>query len=89
MAIYSVYLLLCSDASLYTGITTDLTRRFQKHLTGRGGAYTRTHRPVRIVYQETFPDRSSALRREAEIKSWSRTAKISRLSLSLHPPPVP
>lgn len=79
-----VYVLLCDDGSLYTGITNNLEKRFFTHQAGKGGHYTRTHRPVAILYQEPQADRSSALKREHEIKSWSRGEKITRLSLELH-----
>ncbi len=72
---YCVYILECEDGSLYTGITTDMQRRFQEHQDGAGAAYTRAHKPVRIVYTEEHPDRSSASKREAEIKSWSTEKK--------------
>ncbi|MEK9200591.1 MAG: GIY-YIG nuclease family protein [Patescibacteria group bacterium] len=78
---YLLYILLCSDHSLYIGITTDVERRFQNHKNGKGGAYTRSHKPLKIIYQESHPDRSSALKREFEIKSWSRQKKIEILKL--------
>ena len=70
-----VYAVECSDGSLYTGITTGVARRVETHNAGKGGAYTRAKRPVQLVFQETHPDRSSALRREYEIKSWPRLRK--------------
>ncbi len=73
---YFVYLLECADASIYTGITTDVSRRFKEHATGKGGHFTRSHKPVRILYTEAHPDRSSASKREAEIKRFSRTEKL-------------
>lgn len=82
---YTVYVLLCSDGSLYTGIAKDVQNRFIQHLAGSGGAYTRSHPPVRIVFRESHPDRSSALRREALIKSWPRNCKVSRLGIVLQP----
>lgn len=72
-----VYILRCRDGSLYTGATNDLTRRVQAHGDGRGAAYTRSRRPVRLVYRESRPDRSAALRREAAIKRLSRRAKLA------------
>jgi putative endonuclease len=81
---YSVYILLCSDNSLYTGISLDPQKRFREHKLGRGGAYTRSHPPVKIVYQEQLPDKSSALKREAQIKSWPRQKKTKLLSSSFH-----
>ncbi len=77
---YFVYLLECKDGSLYTGITTDVERRFVEHQKGVGGHYTRAKGAVRIVYTEKYPDRSSASKREAEIKSWSREKKLELIT---------
>jgi len=65
---WQVYIILCSDDSLYTGITTDTERRFAQHLAGTGAKYFRGRAPLRLVYRENGHDRSSASRREAEIK---------------------
>ncbi len=65
---WQVYIILCSDDSLYTGITTDVERRFGQHLTGTGAKYFRGRSPRQVVYCEGGHDRSSASRREAEIK---------------------
>jgi len=65
---WQVYMILCSDNSLYTGITTNVQRRFSQHLGGTGARYFRGHTPERLVYLETGHDRSSASCREAEIK---------------------
>jgi putative endonuclease len=65
---WQVYIVLCTDDSLYTGITTDAVRRFAQHLAGTGARYFRGHTPLRVVYLEAGHDRSSASRREAEIK---------------------
>lgn len=65
---WQVYIILCSDGSLYTGITTDIERRFAQHLAGTGAKYVRGRAPLRLVYQEDGHDRSSASRREVEIK---------------------
>ena len=70
-----VYLLECSDGTLYTGCTPDLDRRISAHNAGRGAKYTRARRPVLLVYHEALPNRSAALRREAEIKSLTRAEK--------------
>ena len=78
---YFVYLLLCSDKSLYTGIAKDPQQRFLQHLKGLGGAYTRSHPPLKIVYLETCPNKSSALKRESQIKKMSRIEKIHSLHL--------
>ncbi|MBU6388588.1 GIY-YIG nuclease family protein [Patescibacteria group bacterium] len=74
---YFVYLLECGDGSLYTGITTDVKRRFAEHQSGTGGRFTRAKKATRIVYTERHPDRSSAQKREAEIKSWPRAEKLA------------
>jgi putative endonuclease len=68
-------MILCSDHSLYTGITTDLARRFRQHGMGQGARYFRGRQPLRVVYQEACPDRSAASRREAAIKALSRADK--------------
>ncbi len=71
------YLLACADGTYYAGITTDLGRRVDEHNRGKGARYTRTRRPVRVVYAESHPDRSAATRREAEIKKLTRAAKAA------------
>ena len=64
------------DGQLYTGITTDIQRRWQEHSSGKGGArYFRTRKPQQVCLLEGHPDRSSASRREAEIKKLSKSAK--------------
>ncbi len=71
-----VYMLRCSDNSYYTGIAKDLSRRLQQHNNGpKGAKYTRSRRPVKLVYQEQQDDRSSALKREYEIKQLQPQAK--------------
>jgi putative endonuclease len=80
---YFVYLLLCSDGSFYTGSTNNPEQRFLDHKNGKGGAYTRSHKPVKLIYTEELPDKSSALKREYQIKSWPRQKKIVVLGLSL------
>lgn len=72
-----VYLLRCRDGSLYAGATNDLSRRLAAHQSGRGGAYTRSRLPVRVVYSERQPDRGAALRREAALKRLPRAAKLA------------
>ncbi len=79
---YFVYLLECDDGSLYTGITTDVARRFIEHKNKTGGNYTSAKGAVRIVYSEEHSDRSSASKREAEIKRWPRDKKL-QLTASL------
>ena len=70
-----VYILRCADGSLYTGITTDLTRRIRQHNDGTASRYTRSRRPVKLVYQERKRSQSSALKREAAIKKLTRRQK--------------
>jgi putative endonuclease len=74
---WHVYILKCKDRSLYTGITTDLKRRFEEHRSGKGGGYTRSHKPEKIVYFEKLKSRSSALKREAQIKRMKRRDKFA------------
>jgi len=79
---WQVYMVLCSDGSLYTGITKDISRRLQEHATGKGAKYFRGHHPEEVVYLENLPDRSSATRREMAIKRMSVTDKSSLLASS-------
>lgn len=72
-----VYVLACGDGSLYTGITNDLPRRLRAHAAGKGGAYTRARRPLRLVFVEGQAGRRAALRREAAVKRLSRAAKLA------------
>lgn len=73
-----VYMIEASDGSLYTGITTDITRRFRAHLAGKSGAryFHRGRQPVRVVYMEGAGDRSAASKREAAIKKLRRSQKL-------------
>ncbi len=75
-----VYILRCSDGSLYTGWTTDLQRRVADHSAGRGGRYTRSRRPVQLVYSESHSTRSASMQREAAIKRWPRTRKLALIA---------
>jgi len=70
-------MLRCRDGSLYTGITNDLPKRLVRHGAGTASAYTRSRRPVRLVFQERQPDRSEALRREAALRRLSRVQKLA------------
>ena len=72
---YFVYILLCSDNSYYIGSTNNLKKRFAAHKVGKGGAYTRSHRPLKILHTEKHPDKSSALRREVQLKRLTRSQK--------------
>lgn len=74
---YFTYIVECRDKTLYVGYTTDLDARLVAHNTSKTGAhYTKIRRPVKLVYSETFNTLSEALKREHEIKSWSRQKKI-------------
>ncbi len=72
-----VYILRCSDGSLYTGITTDVRRRTNQHNAGTASRYTRSRNPVRVQYQEPHASRSSALKREAAVKRMTKSQKES------------
>jgi len=69
------YILECADGTYYTGWSTDPQRRTRTHNSGRGARYTRAHLPVRLVYVESLPDRSAAMKREFAIKNMGRVAK--------------
>ena len=77
MSEWRVYILCCADGSLYTGITNDIERRLDEHNHNdrMAASYTRSRRPVELVYEEVQPDRSAALKREAKIKQFSRQEK--------------
>ncbi len=79
---YYLYILLCSDNTLYTGITNDLEKRLETHLLGKGSKYVRSRLPFENIYTENFETKSEALKREIEIKGWSREEKIKKLKLS-------
>ena len=77
-----VYIIFCSDDTLYTGITTDIERRFQQHLSQKGAKYFRGRSPLKVIYQENEHTRSSASIREAEIKALSRKEKLLLVNIS-------
>jgi putative endonuclease len=77
------YILECSDGTYYTGWTTDPERRLRQHNRGNGARYTRARRPVRLVYVEEQPDRSSAMRREIRIKRMRREAKGKLINIAM------
>ena len=79
-SIWYLYILRCGDGTLYTGITTDVDRRFAAHSAGKGAKYTRSRLPVTLVYQESLPDKSAALRREAAIKRLTRQQKLDLIA---------
>ena len=76
-----VYIVKCRDDSLYTGVTNDLDNRLQQHNHGKYGArYTRARRPVELVFCEPHPDKSSAMKRESEIKKLERKQKLDLIA---------
>lgn len=72
---WSLYILRCGDGSFYTGVTNDIDRRFRAHQEGKASRFTRTRRPVVLVYQEPCGTRSQALSRECAVKSMGRKGK--------------
>ncbi len=70
------YMVECSDGTLYTGWTFDLQKRINAHNSGKGAKYTRSRRPVKLVYYETFDSKSEAMKREIEIKKLKRKDKL-------------
>lgn len=77
MSEYWVYILECTDGTFYTGIATDVERRFEQHQEGTGAKYTRAHGAKRIVYTENCGNRSNASKKEAAIKKFTRQQKIA------------
>ena len=79
---YFLYLIRCGDGTIYTGITTDVRRRFKEHQAGIGGYYTKAKKVAKVLYTEKFPTRSAALKRESEIKSWRREKKLNLIKFN-------
>ncbi|AID01818.1 GIY-YIG nuclease family protein [Staphylococcus xylosus] len=75
-----IYIVKCKDGSLYTGYAKDVTQRVAKHNNGQGAKYTKIRRPVQLVYQEMFNTKSEALKREYEIKTYTRQQKLELIS---------
>ena len=80
---YFVYVLLCEDNSFYTGSSNDPQKRFLDHKNGNGGHYTRSHKPIKQIYLEKLATKSEKLKREWQIKGWSKSKKIKILKLNL------
>ena len=80
-----VYIVRCADGALYTGITKDVVRRCRQHNAGTASRYTRSRRPVELVYQEVHPSQSSALKREAAIKAMNRRGKLTMIQRNPKP----
>ena len=77
-----IYMVRCRDGSIYTGWTTELDRRIAQHNSGKGAKYTKSRRPVELVYYEKFGAKQEAMRREAEIKKMTRKQKIKLIEKS-------
>lgn len=73
---WKLYILRCGDGTLYTGITTDVERRLEEHRSGKGAKYTRGRGPLELLYREDCGEKSTALKRELEIKALSRDEKL-------------
>ena len=71
------YMLRCGDGTLYTGWTNDLEKRLQAHNAGTGAKYTRSRRPVELVWYESFADKTDAQRREYAVKQLTRAQKLA------------
>lgn len=80
---YYLYILLCNDNSLYTGITNDISNRLDMHNSGKGSKYVRSRLPFKHIYTEELENKSLALKREMEIKKMSRGEKIRVLGLDI------
>ena len=85
-SLFFVYILKCSDNSLYTGYTDSLEKRLKKHNEGKASKYTRSRLPVSIVYSEDHPDKSSAMKKEIWIKSLSREDKFKLIQEASNEP---
>lgn len=77
-----VYILECSDNTLYTGWTVDLEKRIKTHLNGKASKYTRARLPVKLVYFEKYDDKISAQKREYQIKQLTRKEKLQLIKLN-------
>ncbi len=82
---YYVYVVQCADGTLYTGYTDDVERRVTVHNAGKGGSYTRTHRPVSLLIAWPFPTKSAALKAEYAFKRLSRAQKLRLVASSIPP----
>ena len=88
MSIWYLYMIRCSDNSLYTGITTDISRRLKEHNSRKGAFYTKNKTPVELVYREKLPHQSAARKREAQIKRLPREKKLLFASVIYELPPI-
>lgn len=77
---YFTYILLTEQNTLYCGYTDNVEKRFQAHLEGKGAKYTRSHKPIKIVYQKEFETKSDAMKEERRIKKLSRFKKLKLIN---------
>ena len=77
---YFTYILLTEQNTLYCGYTDDVEKRFQAHLEGKGAKYTRSHKPIKIVYQKEFETKSDVMKEERRIKKLSRFEKLKLIN---------
>lgn len=75
-----IYILQCNDGTLYTGYTVNVEKRVKLHEAGKGAKYTRGRGPFKLLYKESFPTKSAAMKREHEIKQWNREKKLSLIN---------
>jgi putative endonuclease len=80
-----VYMLRCADGSLYTGWSTDVQRRLERHRSGKASRYTASRLPVELALELAMPDRSAARREEARIKALDRAAKLALIAAKPEP----
>jgi len=84
MKSFYVYIIKCSDGSYYTGHTDSLEARFEQHVLSKTKSYTSSRKPLRLVYCESFPERSQAQEAEKQIKGWSRRKKMALIDGDFH-----
>ncbi|MFA6139104.1 MAG: GIY-YIG nuclease family protein [Hyphomicrobium sp.] len=82
-AVWHLYLIECVDGTLYTGITTDVARRYQQHCSGKGAKYTRARPPARLVGSHPCGDRSAALKAEHALRQLSRAGKVAHFAAAV------
>ena len=76
-SMHYLYLILCKNGSIYTGVTNNIKRRFSEHKTKSGGWHTKLYPAVELLYTEKFKTKQEALKREKQIKGWRREKKIN------------
>jgi len=81
-SIWHLYLIECIDGSYYTGVTTDVERRYEQHVKGEGARYTRSHKPLRLLASRAIGTRSEALKAELAVKRLPKEEKVSAVAKS-------